>query len=120
MLRKKITYTDFDGNSRTEEFYFNLTQTELVMSELGASDNLSERIKRIVDAKDNAAIMQQFEKIILSAYGEKSADGKKFVKNAEISEAFKSSAAYDALFMELISNEGSAAEFIKSIIPKSN
>lgn len=117
MLVKEITYTDFNGKERKEKFLFNLNKSELVKMELSAEGGYAERLQSIVDAKGNAEIMTIFEKIILAAYGEKSEDGKRFMKSAEISEAFSQTAAYDQLFIELITDADAAAKFINAIIP---
>lgn len=118
MLKKTITYTDYNGVERTEDFYFNLTQSELIKMELGTTGGLSEMIKNIVAAQDVPTIVKIFEDILFKAFGEKSADGKKFVKSEQISRDFAATEAYDKLFMELVSNPDSAAAFINALIPK--
>lgn len=117
MLKKTIKFTDFNGNEREEDFFFNLTKSEILKMEMGESGGLTEKIKRIVAAQDTPAIMEVFEDLISRAYGEKSADGKRFVKSKEISEAFMQTQAYDELFMEIATNEDKAAEFINAIVP---
>ena len=117
MLKKTITYTDYNGNSRTEDFYFNLTKTELMKMEMGTNGGLSEMVKRIIAAQDQAALIQIFEDLILKAYGVKSLDGKRFEKSAQLSEAFAQTEAYDQLFMELATDADAAAQFINGIVP---
>lgn len=117
MLKKPITYTDYNDVERTEVFYFNLTKAELMEMEMGTSGGMAEMITRIVDAKDVPSIMAIFKEIILKAYGEKSADGKFFRKSKEISESFAQTEAYSQLFMELVSDAKAAADFINGIIP---
>lgn len=117
MLKKKITYTDYNGTERTEDFYFNLTKAEIMEMELGTSGGLAEMIQRIVDAQDAPAIIKVFKDLILKAYGEKSADGKRFIKSKEISDAFSQTEAYSQLFMELATDTDSAAEFVNGIVP---
>lgn len=117
MLRKEITYTDYNGVERTEPFYFNLNQAELTEMELGISGGLSEMINRIVTEKDLPKIIKIFKELILKSYGEKSADGKRFVKSDAISEAFSQTEAYSKLFMELATDDGAAAAFVNGIIP---
>lgn len=117
MLKKTITYTDYNGNQRTEDFYFNLTKAEAVEMNFNEAGGMEEAIKRIVDAKDNKAIITVFKDMILKAYGEKSPDGKRFIKSKEISDAFAQTEAYSDLFMELASDSDKAAEFVNGIIP---
>ena len=117
MLKKTITYTDYNGNSRTEDFYFNLTKTELMKMEMGTNGGLSEMVKSIIAAQDQAALIQIFEDMLLKAYGVKSLDGKRFEKSTQLSEAFAQTEAYDQLFMELATDADAAAQFINGIVP---
>lgn len=117
MLKKKITYTDYNGTERTEDFYFNLTKAEIMEMELGTSGGLAEMIQRIVDAQDAPSIIKVFKDLILKAYGEKSPDGKRFIKSTEISESFSQTEAYSQLFMELATDSVAAAEFVNGIMP---
>ena len=117
MLKKKITYTDYNGTERTEDFYFNLTKAEIMEMELGTSGGLAEMIQRIVDAQDAPSIIKVFKDLILKAYGEKSPDGKRFIKSKEISESFSQTEAYSQLFMELATDSVAAAEFVNGIMP---
>lgn len=118
MLKKAITYTDYNGNERTENFYFNLSQAELMEMEMSTAGGLAEMINKIVAEQDAPAIIKIFKELILKAYGEKSPDGKRFVKSKEISEAFAQTEAYSELFMELATNSDKAAEFVNGIVPK--
>ena len=117
MLKKTITYTDYNGVERTEDFYFNLSKAELIDMEMGIDGGMVEMIKKIVAAKDNPAIMAIFKKLVLQAYGEKSADGKRFVKSDELSTAFAQTEAYSNLYVELSTNAEEAAKFVNGIIP---
>ena len=117
MLKKTITYTDYNGVERTEDFYFNLTKAELMEMEIGTTGGMADMIKRIVDAKDAPAIIKIFKELVLKAYGEKSADGKRFVKSPEISNGFAQTEAYSQLFMELATDADAAAAFVNGIIP---
>ena len=117
MLKKTITYTDYNGVERTEDFYFNLTKAEIMEMELSTTGGLSEMITRIVNAKDAPAIIKIFKDLILKAHGEKSADGKRFVKSQEISDAFAQTEAYSILFMELSTDADAAAKFVNAIVP---
>ena len=117
MLKKTITYTDYNGVERTEDFYFNLSKAELIDMEMGIDGGMVEMIKKIVAAKDNPAIMAIFKKLVLQAYGEKSADGKRFIKSDELSTAFAQTEAYSNLYVELSTNAEEAAKFVNGIIP---
>lgn len=117
MLKKTVNYVDYNGVERKEDFYFNLSKAEITEMELSVDGGLTQMIKGIIDAKDNKEIMKLFKGIILKAYGEKSADGKRFVKSEEISKAFSETEAYSELFIELLMDEQKAADFIKAILP---
>lgn len=117
MIKKTITYTDYNDVERTEDFYFNLTKAELMEMEMGAVGGLSGMIEKIVSAKDAPAIIKVFKELVLKAYGEKSADGKRFIKSKEISDAFAQTEAYSQLFMELATDADAASKFVNGIAP---
>lgn len=118
MLKKTIPYTDYNGNERKEDFYFNLTKAELMEMELSTNGGLAEMIQRIVAAQEAPAILKIFKDLILKAYGVKSADGKRFIKNQEVIDEFAQSEAYSILFMELATDADAAAAFVNGIMPK--
>ena len=118
MLKETIKYFDYDGNERTENFYFNLTKAECMEMELSTNGGLEKSIQRIIETQDHAQIVKTFKEIILKAYGEKSPDGKHFFKSPEISAAFASTEAYSELFMRLASSADEATRFINGIIPQ--
>lgn len=117
MLKKTITYTDYNGAERTEDFYFNLSKAEITEMEMGVKGGLTETITRIVAAQDSPAIIKIFKDLILKAYGVKSPDGKRFEKSEELSTEFAQTEAYSNLFMELAFDANKAAEFINGIVP---
>lgn len=117
MLKKTITYTDYNGVNRTEDHYFHLTKAELMEMEMGTTGGLAEMIKRIVSAQDAPAIIKIFKDLILKAYGVKSPDGKRFIKNQDIIDEFAQTEAYSQLFMELAMDAEKAAEFVNGIMP---
>lgn len=121
MLKKTIKYTDYNGVERNEEFLFNLSKAELMEMEMTTTGGLADKIQRIVDAQDAPSIIAIFKEIILKAYGEKSADGKRFIKvndaGVPLSIAFSQTEAYSQLFMELATDADAAASFIKGIVP---
>lgn len=119
MLKKTIKYTDYNDVEREEEFYFNLSKAELMdmqMKEVGGLDAL---INRIIKTKDVPAVMEMFKELILKCYGEKSADGKRFIKSPELSKEFSETEAYSELYMELATDSKAASEFINGVIPQS-
>ena len=117
MLKKTITYTDYNGAERTEDFYFNLSKAEITEMEMGVKGGLTETITRIVAAQDSPAIIKIIKDLILKAYGVKSPDGKRFEKSEELSTEFAQTEAYSNLFMELAFDANKAAEFINGIVP---
>lgn len=118
MLKKTITYTDYDGLERTEEFRFNLTKAELMDMELTTVGTFSKLMQKIIDEKDMVRLAKYFKELILKSYGVKSDDGKRFIKSPELSEAFSQTEAYSELYMELLGNSEYAAKFIKQVMPK--
>ena len=117
MLKESITYVDFNGLERTEDFRFNLTKTELTRMETSKSGSLSALLTKIVNAKDMPDILEAIEMLILKSYGEISADGKRFDKSDKLSEDFSHTAAYDALFEKMINDDEYAYKFILGIMP---
>lgn len=118
MLKKTITYTDYDGNERTEHFYFNLTEDEIISMELSAEGGLSKKIENIVSAQNNHQIYKLFREMIINAYGEKSPDGRRFMKSKEITDNFLQTEAFSVLIRELGSNAETAQAFVNGIIPQ--
>ena len=118
MLKKTITYKDYNDVERTEDFYFNLSKAEAMEMELSITGGLTEMIRKIVAAQDTPTIIATFKQIILKAYGEKSADGRRFIKSEELSKAFSETEAYSILYMELATDANAAAEFVNGIVPK--
>lgn len=117
MLKKLIKYVDYDGKERSENFYFNLTKAELLDMELGTVGGMQQLIQLIIDKQDVPEIIKAFKKIIMLSYGEKSPDGRRFIKSQELSDAFAQTEAYSNLYMELISDAKAAAAFINGIVP---
>lgn len=117
MLKKTMTYTDYNGVTRTEDFYFNLTQAEVAEMEMSVDGGLTQMINRITAAKEGRQIINLFKDFVLRAYGVKSDDGRRFIKNQEVRDAFAQTEAYSDLFMELATNSEFAAEFVAGVIP---
>lgn len=117
MHKEPITYTDYNGLTRTEEFYFNLTEAELIDMQLTTAGGYAETVKAIIDAKDQPALIAIFKELIHKAYGKKSPDGRRFDKDPDILKEFTSCPAYSILYMRLVTDDEYAAKFINGIIP---
>lgn len=118
MLKKTVTYEDFDGNLRTEDHYFNLTEAELTEMEYSLNGGLSQLLEKIIKENDQKRIMEYFKEMVIMSYGIKSLDGRQFVKNDEIRAEFASTAAYSAIYMELATDTEAAIAFVNGIMPK--
>ncbi len=119
MRKETITYEDYNGVKRTEDFYFGFNKAELMEMELSSpGGGMKEKLQRIVNSPDPDKISATFKDILLAAYGEKSEDGKRFIKSPELSKAFSETMAYSDLWMKLATEEGFAIDFIKGIMPK--
>lgn len=117
MLKKTITYTDYNGVERKEDFYFNLSKAELTEMQLGTLGGFSEMVQKIVDAKDMPRLVALFKDVIYKSYGVKSDDGRRFIKSKALSEEFAQTEAYSILYMELATDDKAAAKFINGILP---
>lgn len=122
MLKKSITYTDFNDETKIEDFYFHLGQADLVELQFSKEGGLEEWIKRVTASDDptkhGADIMREFRRLIAVSVGKKNDDGTRFIKNDSIRDDFLNSPAYDVLFMELITDAGAAAAFVNGLVPK--
>ena len=114
---RKITYTDYNGVQRTEDFYFNINKSEVTKMEMGVDGGYGNMLKRVIETKNGPMIMETFNKLILQAYGVKSLDGKRFEKSPELSAAFEQSEAYNVLFMELVTDAKKGADFVNAVLP---
>ena len=118
MIKKTISYTDYDGNERTEDFYFNLSKPELIEMQTSEAGGIEKKIEKISKEQDIKKIIELMKDIIQRSYGVKSDDGKRFIKNQEVLDEFMQSEAYSELFMDLATNAEAASEFINGILPK--
>ena len=118
MLKKTITYVDYNGTERTEDFYFNLNKAELVELELSTKGGLTVTMDRIIAAQDNPTLFKIFKDLVSKSYGVLSDDGRKFIKNQEVLDDFMQTEAYSIIFSELATNEEAAAEFFNNVIPQ--
>ena len=117
MLKKTVTYVDYNGVERTEDFYFNLSKAEVAEMELSVQGGFSKMLEEIVASKDNVQIVNLFKQMVLKSYGEKSPDVRRFIKSDEIAQAFAQTEAYSEIFMELALDEKKAADFVNGIMP---
>lgn len=117
MIKKTITYTDYNGVERTEDFWFNITEAEALEMEMSTSGGYADMLRRIVAAQDMPTIIKLFKDFIFKAYGEKSLDGKRFIKSEDLSTAFSQTEAYSNLYMELATDADKAAEFVNGVLP---
>ena len=119
MYKRVFNFTDFDGNQRTEEAFFNLTEAEVMMWVTTNKEyTLDKLILELTRVGDVRRLMEIFEDLILRSYGRKSMDGRRFIKSAELSEEFKQTEMYSKLFMELVNDSAKSAEFVNAILPK--
>ena len=118
MLKKPITYVNYDGIQRTEIYWFNLDEAEILELQMRYPGGMSAMLQKMVEEEDGAKILATIKEIIMLAYGEKSLDGKYFEKSPEKSRLFTQSRAYSALLMELYRDAGAAADFMNKIIPQ--
>lgn len=121
MIKKTVTYKDYNEVERTENFYFNLSKAEVLEMEMGTDGGMAESIQKIVDAKDAPAIIRVFKDLVLKAYGVKSDDGRRFMKvkpdGSRYADDFKETEAYSQIFMELATDADAAAKFVNGIVP---
>lgn len=117
MIVKTITYTDYDGNQRTEEFRFHFNKAELLEMEMTTEGSFSARVNRIIKANSHSELVQIMKKFVLDAYGVKSDDGRRFMKSDEIRRSLVECPAYSIIFMELATDDKAAADFINGVTP---
>lgn len=116
MLKKTIKYTDYNGVEREEDFYFNLSKSELTEMEVSYEGGFQGFLKNLIDNQNAKEITQLIKDLILNSYGIKCQDGS-FDKSPELSRKFSHTMAYDTLFMELMTNTDAATAFANGIIP---
>jgi hypothetical protein len=116
MIKKEIHFTDFDGNNQVEEAYFNLTEPEIVRLDAKFVGGLDAFTKNIDPVNRPEEVVDLFEDVLSSSYGVKSEDGRRFVKDPVVVGQFLDSAAYSALFMELLGDAEAAAAFMEGVL----
>lgn len=118
MLKKTITYSGFDGTEYTEDFWFGLTKSDLIEMEVATPGGMQAYLERIRQTQDVRGVLEMFKNLIMTSYGQKSPDGKRFIRSKALSEEFAQTEAYDNLLMEIFSDENAAAAFVKGILPQ--
>lgn len=123
MYEKKIKFKGYDGVEREQSFFFNLTKAELLDMQFEIQGGFVDRVKRIIEIKDQPTIIKIFKEIILKSYGEKDDDGIHFnkvdpVTGRRLVDRFIETEAYSNLYVELATNEKVAADFINNVIPE--
>lgn len=118
MLKRDITFEDYNGDTVTETFYFNLSKPELIEMEVEYKEGFGAMIKKVINTKDHKTLMALFKQIVLKAYGVKSDDGRRFIKNEQLREEFSQTGAYEVLYMELATKDDAAVVFLKGILPR--
>ena len=119
MLKKTITFIDYNDKEQTETFFFNLNEAELTELELSETGGLVQTIEKIIEEEDGKEIIRLFKSIILKAVGIKSNDGRRFIKTDAIRDEFEQTPAYSKLFMELATETDAATAFVNGILPQS-
>ena len=119
MYKITETYTDYDDNQRTEDFYFNYSEAELADLQFSVSGGLAGMINKIIKTNDMPKLVELFRELIQKAYGEKSNDGRRFMKSPELTKEFTETVAYSQIYMRLATDSKAAQEFINKVIPKS-
>ena len=117
MFKRDVSYTDYNGVKQTETFYFHISEAELIEMEVAYEGGFGETLQKIIQSQDRKAVIAEFKKLILLSIGQKSEDGKRFVKTEKYRDEFEQSAAYSSLFMDLALKEDSAAQFINELMP---
>ena len=120
MHKETITYTDFNGVQRTEDYYFDLSKPEIVKMQASEKGGYDVQLKSISASTNGALIMTFFENVIKAAYGEKTEDGRRFMKSDEISRSFMETPAYEVLFEKLVTDANAASEFVNRVMRANN
>ena len=118
MIKKTITYKDYNGIERTESFYFHFNEAEILDMEMSVEGGFAERVQKIIDAKEQTQLLKVIKKFVIDAYGVKDPEGRRFIKSDDVKNAFLECPAYSAIFMELVTNDEVAAEFVNGVIPE--
>jgi len=117
MLKRTITFTDYNGVRHTEDHHFHLSKVDLVRLEVAGEKSFAEYLQDIVKTEDRKGLIEIFEKLIQLSYGKRSDDGLNFYKTPEITQAFISSPAYEEMFMQLATDADAASAFINGVMP---
>jgi hypothetical protein len=119
MFKITKTYKDYDGNEMTNDFYFSLSQQEIVELNFTSPGGLVRYIESIQKTNDGGEIIGFFKKILLASYGQKVFDpkfGTRFSKLPEYVEQFVSTPAFSMIYMDLATDAKLAADFIRGVV----
>lgn len=123
MIQREITWTNFADEEVSKTYYFHITKAEAVEEFLGFAkgsnvNDFETILKEIIASRDNKKIIGHFKTLLIASVGLRSADGRQFIKDEEITKEFKYSGAMDELLMWMFQNADGAAEFILGMFPK--
>lgn len=116
MYKETITYNDYNDKERSEDFYFDLSQAELIEMEMTTPGGFTGMLDRAVNAQDYPTLFKAFKDFVYKSYGEKSADGREFMKSDAITARFVQTRAYSNLMTKLCSDSDYAAKFVNAIV----
>lgn len=117
MFKKSLTYKDWNGVERTEEFRFNLSKTDIQLLNAKHPGGLFNYMKSCYEAMDVPKMMDFFVMLIMESYGVVSEDGRRFEKSPELSKAFQETKAFDEIFQWLYNEKGAINEFLTKVVP---
>ena len=117
MQKLTVQYQNWDGDLETEDLYFHLNIKEL--QEMEKWDvPLTKRIAKLTKTEDGTEAFELMRDIVEAAYGERSSDGKRFVKNPEVLKNFTQGLAYDEVILQFIDGTTDLAKFVEGLLPK--
>ncbi len=119
MIGKPITYTNADDEQVTETHWFHLSKPELLRLQTSIPGGFGKLLQDLIDSNNLNELFKHFEDIIFKAYGKRTPDGKGFEKSDEITQTFRQSFAYEALFDEMMAGDPEKfATFVREMLPK--
>lgn len=115
MFKHSVEYVDFNGSDRKEDLYFHLSLPEVTRLEAEIGMGLEDYIKGLTTNQELNTLLAFLERMLLSSYGQKTSDGKSFIKSQVIREAFEYSQAYAEIFEQVLSNPDLARKFGENV-----
>lgn len=117
MLKKEVSYVDYDGNKVTETLYFNMTKTEIAAMQVRMDGKFIDYLQDLVKGNKIERLFHIFKDIVLDSYGKKSDDGRRFVKSKELRDDFEASIPFDNMMMEMLQDPDKQSQFVRAILP---